>query len=252
LDERIQRFLRSESKAVPAALIAGDLKMSQEDSEKILAKLIKAGTVKKGRSRAGGETLYWLSEFNLDPSKGINGEVPTVSPAISQAEAVRMSGSLLEGGMFRKDEEVYDAEFRYLAIWRVRATKETRSLLVKKEEARTYYVSAETGDLLSLEKREIVFHRLVSSTSQKLRNLDEDRRFTLVSKMPSEVDKLPQPKLTWEKACQTLELKIGVKSTSAELVLLPIWSLKVQHKTKKAKRTINLDAVTGRLLRESM
>ena len=175
-----------------------------------------------------------------------------ISPVISQAEAVRMSGSLLEGGMFRKDEEVYDAEFRYLAIWRVRATKETRLFLVKKEEARTYYVSAETGNLMSVEKREIVFHRLVSGASQKLRNLDEDKRFAFVSKMPSEVDKLPQTRLSKEKACQTLELKIGVKSESAELVLLPIWSLKVQHKTKKAKRTINLDAVTGRLLTGSM
>ena len=55
--------------------------------------------------------------------------------------------------MFRKDEEVYDAEFRYVPIWRVRATKETRMFLVKKEEARTYYVSAETGELISLEKR---------------------------------------------------------------------------------------------------
>jgi hypothetical protein len=29
---------------------------------------------------------------------------------------------------------------------------------------------------------------------------------------------------------------------------MPIWSLKVQHKTKKARRTINMDAATGRLL----
>jgi hypothetical protein len=163
-----------------------------------------------------------------------------------------MSGYLLEGGIFRKDEEVYDAEFHYVAIWRVRAIKETRSLLVKKEEAHTYYVSAETGDLVSMEKREIVFHKLVSSASQKLRNLDEDKRFAFVSRMPSEVDKLPQMKLTREKACQTLKLKIGAKSESAELVLLPVWGLKVQHKKKKAKRTINMDAVTGRLLTGSI
>jgi hypothetical protein len=252
LDERIQRFLHSEGKAVPAVLIAGDLKIRQEESEKILARLVKAGVVKKGRNKTGGETLYWLSEFNLNPSRGVSGEVLIISPVISQAEAVRMSGSLLEGGMFRKDEEVYDAEFRYVAIWRVRATKETRLFLVKKEEERTYYVSAETGNLMSMEKREIVFHRLLSGTSQKLTNLDEDKRFAFVSKMPSEVDKLPQTRLSKEKACQTLELKIGVKPASAELVLLPTWSLKVQHKTKKAKRTINLDAVTGRLLTGSM
>jgi regulatory protein YycI of two-component signal transduction system YycFG len=171
-----------------------------------------------------------------------------ISPAISQAEAIKKIGSLLEGGMFRKDEEVYDAEFRYLPIWKVSATKETRMLLVKKEEARAYYVSAETGDLISLEKKRIVFHRLLSGTSQKLRNLDEDKRFAFVSKIPSEVDKLPQTRLSKEKSCQTLELKIGVKPVSAELVLLPIWSLKVRHKRKRAKRTINMDAATGRLL----
>ena len=200
----------------------------------------------------GDEALYWLSEFGLDPSKGISGEVLIISPVISQAEAVQMSGSQLAGGMFRKDEEFYDAEFRYVAIWRVRAIRETRSLLVKKEEARIYYVSAETGDLLSMEKREIVFHKLASSASQKLRNLDEDKRFAFVRRMPSEVDKVPQMKLTREKACQALELKLGVKSESAEMVLLPLWSLKARHKTKKAKRTINLDAVTGRLITESM
>jgi hypothetical protein len=81
-----------------------------------------------------------------------------------------------------------------------------------------------------------------------LRNLDEDKRFAFVSKMPDEVDKLPQTRLSKEKACQTLELKIGVKPEFAELVLLPIWSLKVQHKGKRTKRTINVDAATGRLL----
>lgn len=248
LDERTQRFLRSEGKAVPAALIARDLKIGQEESEKVLASLVKAGIVKKGQKKAGGETLYWLSEFNLDPSRGISGEVLMISPAISQAEAMKKIGPLLEGGVFRKDEEVYDAEFRYVPIWRVRATKETRLLLVKKKEARMYYVSAVTGDLISLEKRKIVFHRLPSGTSQKLRNLDEDKRFTFVSRIPGEVDKLPQTRLSKEKACQTLELKIGVKPETAELVLLPIWSLKVQHKKKRAKRTINVDAATGRLL----
>jgi hypothetical protein len=247
-EERTQRFLRSEGKAVPAALVARELKISQEESERVLASLVKAGIAKKGRNKTGGETLYWLSEFNLDPSRSISGEVLMISPAISQAEAVKKIDPLLVGGVFRKDEEVYDAEFRYMPIWRVRATKETRVLLVKKEEARAYYVSAETGDLISLEKKRIVFHRLLSGRSQKLRNLDEDKRFAFVSRMPSEVDKLPQTRLSKEEACQMLELKIGVKPVSAELVLLPIWSLKVRHKRKRVKRTINMDAATGRLL----
>jgi hypothetical protein len=251
-NERVQRFLRSEGKAVPAGLIATELKMSLEDAEKILAGMVKAGIAKKGRKKVGGETLYWLSEFNLDPSKGVSGEVLMISPLISQAEAVRKSRSLLEGGVFRKDEEVYDAEFSYLAIWKVMATKETRTFLAKKEETRTYYVSAENGSLISLEKTQIVFHRLLSGTSQNLRNLDEDKRFKFVSRIPSEADKFPQLRLNMEKACQALELKIGVKPVSAALVLLPIWSLKVQHKKKKkAKRTISMEAATGRLLKGS-
>lgn len=247
-DARIQRFLRSERKAVSALSIARNLDVSQENSEKIMTRLIKAGIVKKGRNKAGPETLYWLSEFKLDPSRGITGEVLTITPAISQTEAVKKSGPLLKGGMFRKEEEIYDAEFRYLPIWRVKTTKEKRSLLTKKEETRTYYVSGETGDLVSLEKEKIVFHRLLSSRYQKLKNLDEDKRLTFTSKMPSELEKLPQIRLDKERACQTLELKVGSKSLSADLVLLPIWSLKVQHKTKRAKRTINMDAATGRLL----
>jgi hypothetical protein len=51
-----------------------------------------------------------------------------------------------------------------------------------------------------------------------------------------------------DKAYQTLELKIGVRPQSAEMILLPVWSLKVQHKRKKSRRTINIDAATGRLL----
>jgi hypothetical protein len=248
LDERTQKLLRSERKAVPAALIAKELNISPEETEKTLANLMKVKIAKKGRRKTGDETLYWLAEFNLDPSRDINGEVLVISPAISQAEAMKKIDPMLAGGMFRKDEEIYDAQFRYVPLWKVKATKETRSLLVKKEMTRMYYVSAVTGNLVSLEKREIVFHKLPSTTSQKLRNLDEDDRFAFVPRMPSEVDKFPEIRLNEEKTFQTLELKIGVKPESAELVLLPIWGLKVEHKKKRAKRTINVDAATGRLL----
>jgi len=248
LEERVQRFLRSEGKAVPADSVAEGLKISRVDSAKILSGLVKTGIVKKGRSKAGGETVYWLSEFNLDPSRGISGEILMIQPMLTQVEAVKRASSLLKGGVFRKDEEVYDAGFRYVPIWRVKGKKETRSLFIKKEETRTYYVSAETGDLISLEKNEIVSHKLLSSSYQNLRNLEADKHFTFVSKMPGEVDKLPTMKLSQENACQTLELKIGIKPDSAELVLLPAWDLKVRHKTKKAKRAISMDAATGRVL----
>jgi predicted RNA-binding protein YlxR (DUF448 family) len=156
---------------------------------------------------------------------------------------------LLEGGVFHKEEEIYDAEFSYIPLWRVTASREaTKLFLLKKEETRTYYLSAQTAGLASLEKKQIVFHKLLTSTTEKLRNLDEDERMTFVPKLPSEIAKFPEIRFGIDTAYQTLELKIGIKPVSAEMILLPAWSLKVQHKRKKMKRTINLDAATGRLL----
>jgi len=249
LEEKTRRFLHSERKAVPVDSVAKSLKISLTDTEKILRKLVNAGTARKGRSRSRSGYLYWLSEFNLDPSKDINGEVLTIPTRITQVEASKRAKSMLEGGLLRKEEEIYDAEFWYIPIWRVTATREaTKMLLLKKEEIRTYYVSAQTGDMISLEKKEIVFHKLMTSTAEKLRNLDEDDRNTFEPKMPNEIGKFPQIKLGKDRAYQTLELKIGVRPVSAEMILLPVWSIKVQHKTKKTKRTINMDAATGRLL----
>jgi hypothetical protein len=249
LEEKTRRFLHSERKAVPVDSVAKSLKISSTDTEKILRKLVNAGTAKRGRFRSRGECVYWLSEFNLDPSKDINGEVLTIPVRITQVEASKRAKSMLEGGLLRKEEEIYDAEFWYIPMWRVTATREaTKMLLLKKEETRTYYVSAQTGAIVSLEKKEIVFHKLMTSTVEKLRNLDEDDRITFVPKLPNEVGKFPQIKLGTDKAYQTLELKIGVRPVSAEMILLPVWSIKVQHKTKKTKRTINMDAATGRLL----
>ena len=248
LDDRILQLLRSERKSVPAALVASSLNMSVQDTEKTLMTLVKTGKIDKGKDSANGETMYWLAEFKFDPSKGIKGEVLVISPTISQTEAVKRSRSLLEGGSFRKDEEVYDAIFTCLPIWRIEATIEKRVFLAKKEEPRIYYVNAETGDLIALERREITFHKILSNASQKLKTLDQDPRFKFTPKMPNEVDRLPAIKLDEQKARKALELKIGAKSESAELIFLPVWSLKVQHKRKKARRTINMDAATGRLL----
>jgi hypothetical protein len=109
-------------------------------------------------------------------------------------------------------------------------------------------VSAQTAAIISLEKNGIVFHKLMTSVTEKLRNLDEDKRITFVPKLPSEIPKFPHIKLGMDRAYQTLELKIGVRPVSAEMILVPVWSLKVQHKRKKMKRMINMDAATGRLL----
>ena len=249
LEEKTRRFLYSERKAVAVESVAKNLKMSSSDAEKILRKLVNAGTAKKGLSRNRSGYVYWLSEFDLDPSKDINGEVLAIPARITQVEASKRAKSLLEGGLLRKEEEIYDAEFWHIPIWKVTATRETtKMLLLKKEETGTYYVSAQTGAIISLEKKEIVFHKLMTNTAERLRNLDEDERITFVPKLPSEIGKFPQIKLGIDRAYQTLEMKIGVHPVSAEMILLPVWSIKVQHKTKKAKRTINMDAATGRLL----
>jgi hypothetical protein len=249
LEEKAQRFLYSARKAVSADSVADSLKISLTDSEKTLRKLVNAKVARKGRDKRRSEYMYWLSEFNLDPSKDINGEILTIPPRITQVEASKRANSMLEGGLLRKEEEIYDAEFWYIPIWRVTATREaTRLLLLKKEETRTYYVSAQTAATISLEKKEIIFHKLVTSATDKLRNLDEDERITFVPKLPSEIEKFPQIKFGIDRAYQTLELKIGVRPVSAEMILLPVWSFKVQHKRKRTKRTINMDAATGRLL----
>jgi predicted transcriptional regulator len=249
LEEKTRRFLRSERKAVTLESVAKSLKISSVDTEKNLRKLVNTGSAKKGRSRSRSEYLYWLSEFNFDPSKDINGEVQAIQARITQIEAFKRAKSMLEGGLLHKEEEIYDAEFWHIPIWRVTATHEaTKMLVLKKEETRTYYVSAQTGAIISLEKKEIVFHKFLTNLAEKLKNLDEDERVTFVPKLPSEIGKFPQIKLGIDGAYQTLELKIGVHPVSAEMILLPVWSIKVQHKTKKAKRTINMDAATGRLL----
>jgi predicted RNA-binding protein YlxR (DUF448 family) len=249
LEERAERFLQSARKAVSAESVARNLKISPADSDKILGKLVKAGVAKKGRSSGAGECLYWLSDFKLDPSKDINGEVQTISTCITQVGAIKRANPLLEGGLLHKDEEICDAEFSYIPIWRVKATQEaTKLLLIKKEETRVYYVSAQNAAIISLEKKEIVFRRLITRTTEKLKNLDEDEKITFAPKLPNEVEKFPSIKLGIDRAYQTLELKIGAKPVSAEMILLPVWSLKVQHKRKKSRRTINMDAATGRLL----
>jgi hypothetical protein len=248
LEERVQRFLRSARKAVPAESITRNLRISSTESDKTLRKLVSTGVAKKGRSKPGDEYLYWLSEFKLDPSQDINGEVLAIPARITQVEASKRANTLLEGGLLHKDEEIYDAEFWYIPIWKVRATRETRMLLRKKEETRTHYVSAQTGALISLERKEIIFHRMLTSPTQRLKNLDEDKGIAFVPKMPSEIDKFPRIKFGIRRVYQILELKIGVRGVSAEMILLPVWTLKVRHKRKKTKRAIDIDAATGRLL----
>lgn len=248
-EENVQNLLFSARKAIPADSIAQSLNISPADTEKALQKLVKAKIAKKGQAKHNRQNLYWLTEFKLDPSKDITGEVLTIPASITQIEASKKANSMLKGGAFRKEEQIYEAEFRYLPIWRITGTrKTTKLLLLKKEEARTYYVSSQTAAIVALQKGQITFHKLMTNATEKPRNLDEDRRITFEPKLPSEIPTFPNIKTDKDTAYRTLEQKIGIKPTSAEIVLLPVWTLKIQHKTKKTKRTIHIDAATGRLL----
>jgi len=249
LGERIRLFLNSARRAVSADSIAESLEINVEVVEETLNKLIKARVVEKGRVKGASENLFWLSEFGFKPSQNIIGEVLMIPVKITQVDASKKVKSMLEGGFFGKKEEVYDAEFSYIPIWRVSATREAKKLLFfKKKEFDTYYMDAQTGAIVSLGKKEIIFHKLMTKTEGKLKDLDDDDDITFIPKLPSEVESFPRIRTGIDKIYRTLQLTFGVRPVSAEIVLLPVWTLKVRHKKTLAKRTIILDAATGRTL----
>jgi hypothetical protein len=249
LDEQVQLFLNSVRKSVSADFISENLNVDVEDVEAVLNSLIKARVVKKGRVRGSAENLYWLSKFGFNPSRSIIGEVLTIPTRITQVEASKRARSMLQGGFFSKREEIYDAEFSYVPIWRVSTTREAKKLLFfKKREFDTYHVSAQTGAIVSLRKKEVVFHKLMTRSAEKLKDLDDDETITFVPKLPGEVEKFPRIRMGIDKIYRTLRLTLGVKPVSAEMILLPVWTLKVRHKKKLIKRTIFMDAATGRIL----
>jgi len=62
------------------------------------------------------------------------------------------------------------------------------------------------------------------------------------------VERFPRIGMGINKIYRKLQLTLGVKPVSAEIILLPVWTLKVRHKKKLAKRAIIIDAATGRIL----
>jgi hypothetical protein len=204
--------------------------------------------VEKGRVKGSAEDVYWLSKFGFKPSKNIIGEVLIIPMRITQVEASKKAKSMMEGGLFGKKEEIYDAEFSHIPIWRVSATREVKRLFFKKQESDTYYFSAQTGALVSLEKKEMVFHKLVTKGLENLKDLDDDEDITFVQKLPGEVEKFPEIRIKIDRIYRKLQRTLGVKPVSAEIILLPMWTLKVRHKKTLAKRTIILDAATGRTI----
>jgi hypothetical protein len=249
LAERIQLFLNSVRQSVSAEYVAENLDVKVEDAENALNSLVRSKVVKKARASGGEETLYWLSKFDFKPSKNVLGEVLVIPARITQVEAVKRAKALLEGGLFFKKEEIYDAEFSLLPLWKVSATRKAKHLFFfRREELDTFYLSATTGAMISLEKNAMLFHRLMTKSAEKLRDLDDDEDITFIPKLPNEVQKLPRIKLERDKIYSTLRLTLGVKPLSAEVALLPVWKLKVRHKKKEKKRSIVMDAATGRIL----
>lgn len=249
LAKRIKLFLNSVRQSVSAEYIAENLDVNVEDTEAALAALISSKVVKKAKVRGCEESLYWLSKFHFKPSKNVLGEVLVIPARITQVEALKRAKSCLEGGFFFKKEEIYDAEFFYLPLWKVSATRETKRLFFfRREELDSFYLSATTGAMISLEKNAFLFHRLMTKSAEKLRDLDDDEDIIFIPKLPREVQKLPRIKLGRDKIYSRLGLTLGVNPVSAEVALLPVWKLKVRHKNKKKKRTISIEAATGRRL----
>jgi hypothetical protein len=249
LAERIKLFLNSVRQSVSAEYVAENLGVLVEDAEKALRSLVKSKVVKKSRARGDEEYLYWLSKFGFEPSKNVLGEVLAIPTRITQVEAFNKAKSWLEGGLFIKKEEFYDATFSHMPIWKVSATRKAKHLFFfKREELDTYYVSATTGALISLERGAMLFHTVMTKSAGKLKDLDDDDDITFIPRLPKEVPRLPKIKMGKNKIYSTLKLTLGVTPVSSEIVLLPVWKLKVKHKKKKKKRTIFMDAATGRRL----
>jgi hypothetical protein len=249
LPERIKLFLNSVRQTVSAEYIAENLNVKVNDAEKALRSLVRSKVVKRSRARSGEEQLYWLSKFGFKPSKNVRGEVLVIPTRITQVEAFDRAKSWLDGGFFFKNEEFYDAKFSHMPIWRVSATREAKHLFFfKREELDTYYLSATTGALISLERGAMLFHKLIKKSAGKLKDLDDDDDITFIPRLPKEVPRIPKIKMGQNKIYSKLKLTLGVTPVSSDIVLLPVWTLKVKHKKKKKRRTIYIDAATGRRL----
>ncbi len=249
LDERVKLFLNTVRQSVSAEYVAENLNLAQNDAEKALNLLVKSKIVKKSNITNGEEPLYWLSKFGFEPSKNVLGEVMVIPTRITQVEALNKAKSWLEGGHFMKQETFYDANFSYMPIWKVSATRKTKRLFFfRKEEIETYYLSATTGAMISIERGTMLFHKLMTKSAGKLKDLDDDDDITFIPRLPKEVTRIPKIKMGRNKIYSKLKLTLGVNPISSELALLPVWSLKIKHKKKQKKRTIIMDSATGRRL----
>ncbi|PVX23874.1 MAG: hypothetical protein CW691_09320 [Candidatus Bathyarchaeum sp.] len=249
LAERIKLLLNSVRQSVSAEYVAANLNVLVNDAEKALNSLVRSKDVKKSKIKGDEEYLYWLSKFGFEPSKNVLGEVLAVPTRITQVDAFKNAKSWLEGGFFSKKEEFYDATFSHMPLWKVTATRKAKHLFFfRKEEVDTYYLSATTGAMISLEKDEMLFQKLMTKSAGKIKDLDDDDEITFIPRLPTEIPRIPKIKMGRDKVYSTLRLTLGAIPVSSEIVLLPVWTLKVRHKKSKKKRTIVMDAATGRRL----
>lgn len=247
LTERIKLLLNSVRESVSSEYIAENLNVLDKDVEKALNSLVELKVIKKYQVKNDKKQLYWLSKFGFQPSKNIMGEVLAIPTRITQVEALKRAKSWLEGNYFTKKEEFYEAKFSHIPIWKILASRKTKHLIFfRKKEVDTYYLSATTGAMISIEKNEMIFHKLMMTSAGKLKDLDDDDLIIFIPRLPKEIPKIPKIKLSREKVYSTLRLTLGVEPLSSEVVLLPVWTLKVKHKKKKKKRSFVLDAATGR------
>lgn len=250
VEERVKLFLNSARKSVPISSIVENLDVDSEEVEHALRKLVKSKIVKKGKIKGDNEHVYWLSRFGFEPHKNIVGEVLAIPMRVSEVEAIKRVKPMLDGGLLFKTEEVYDATSAYIPIWKVSTTRERKKLFFfREEELNEYYLSAETGAIISLGRSEIFFHQLMMKDAEKIRSLDEDEDIVFVPRLPTEIQGFPTIRLGVNKIYQILHMKLGVTPVSAELILLPSWILKIRHKKKPSKRTIIMEAATGRMLK---
>lgn len=249
LDERIELLLNSVRKSVSADYIAENLNIPLQDIEKALNLLVCNKTVKRTRVGVDKKNLYWLSKFGFDPSKNLLGEVMVIPTRITQVEAIKRAKSWLEGGFLGKKEEFYDAIFSYIPIWKVTATRKTKHLFFfRKNQVNTFYLSATTGAMISLEKNKIMFHKLVTKSAERFKDLDDEDYITFIPRLPKEIPRIPKIKMSTEKIYSIIRLTLGVLPVWSEIVLLPVWTLKIKHKKKNKKRSIAMEAATGRQL----
>jgi hypothetical protein len=246
--EVILEFLNSSRKAVSADVIAENLKVDVKNVKSKLRELLKAEIIERGHEQGSSGYLYWLKEFGFIPSKNIVEEVLAFPVKITQVEASERVKSLLEGGFFSKNEEIYDAEFQQIPVWRVLMAQETRRFLFKKNKFSAYYVSAQTGAVMSLDRKKIIFNKVLTKKADELKDLDNDENLTFIPKLPGEIESFPKIKMGKNKIYRKLKLTLGGEPLSAKMTLLPVWVLKVKHKKKSKKRRIIIDAASGRIL----